>query len=376
MADNETAPGTAPGLKAVSLAAGYGRRVVVGDVSFELMPGEVMSLIGPNGAGKSTILKTVAGQLSALSGDVYYLGENSRTLTRNERAKRCAVVLTQRLSPENMTGRDVVETGRYPYTGRLGICRDEDREKADEAIRLFEASDIADRPFDELSDGQRQRLLLARAVCQDTGILVLDEPTSYLDLRYQLEILQTIRRLAMEKRLSVILSLHELDLARQVSDLVACVKDGKITRVGTPEEIFSGGSVAQLFDLPPDTFDGGTGCFYFPGAKTRPRAFVISGGGSGVPVFSKLVRAGIPFATGILMENDIDCPAAVRQAAETVKSPAFQVPGEEQMRRAKELIDSCQEVLAPVMALKTRAPWQEELLLYARDQGKEKPCGV
>ena len=137
-------------------------------------PGEVMTLIGCNGAGKSTILKTIAGQLSALAGRVFYLGQDRETLSAAERAKRCAVVLTDRIRPENMTGRDVVEMGRYPYTGRLGILTDADRQKADEAIRFFLAQDVADRPFAELSDGQRQRIKLARAVCQEPEILVLD----------------------------------------------------------------------------------------------------------------------------------------------------------------------------------------------------------
>ena len=258
------------GLKTEGMSAGYGKRVVAGGVSLSVAPGEVMTLIGCNGAGKSTILKTIAGQLSALAGRVFYLGQDRETLSAAERAKRCAVVLTDRIRPENMTGRDVVEMGRYPYTGRLGILTDADRQKADEAIRFFLAQDVADRPFAELSDGQRQRIKLARAVCQEPEILVLDEPLSFLDLRYRLEVLERIRALAAARHVAVIMSLHELDLARQASDRIACAADGKITRVGPPEEIFGDGYLAQLFGLPSGALDGSTGLLRLPGAGKAP----------------------------------------------------------------------------------------------------------
>ncbi|MDD6223249.1 MAG: ATP-binding cassette domain-containing protein, partial [Lachnospiraceae bacterium] len=257
-----------PALEAAALDAGYGDHVVVAGADLKVAPGEVLTLIGPNGAGKSTIIKTIAGQLETLGGRVSYLGKDIKEMSGKERARHCAVALTGRLNPEKMTGREVVETGRYPYTGYLGLCSERDIQKADEAIRLFDAQDIADRPFEELSDGQKQRLMLARAVCQDTEILVLDEPTSYLDLRYKLEILQKIRFLATEEKRCVILSLHELDLVRQVSDLVACVKGGEVDRIGTPEEIFSGGYLVKLFDLPQGALDEKTGLIRFQGKGT------------------------------------------------------------------------------------------------------------
>ena len=262
------ANGVSPALESAALDAGYGDHVVVAGADLKVAPGEVLTLIGPNGAGKSTIIKTIAGQLETLGGRVSYLGKDIKEMSGKERARHCAVALTGRLNPEKMTGREVVETGRYPYTGYLGLCSERDIQKADEAIRLFDAQDIADRPFEELSDGQKQRLMLARAVCQDTEILVLDEPTSYLDLRYKLEVLQKIRFLASEKMKCVILSLHELDLVRQVSDLVACVKDGKVDRIGTPEEIFSGGYLVKLFDLPQGALDEKTGLIRFQGKGT------------------------------------------------------------------------------------------------------------
>lgn len=364
------------GLLTEELSAGYGKRVVAGNVSLNVAPGEVMALIGCNGAGKSTILKTIAGQLSALSGRVCYLGQDRETLTAGERAKRCAVVLTDRIRPENMTGRDVVEMGRYPYTGRFGLLCDADREKADEAIRFLLAQDVADRPFAELSDGQKQRLLLARAVCQEPQILVLDEPLSFLDLRYKLEILMRIRALAAARHMAVILSVHELDLARQVSDVLACVADGKITRVGTPEEVFADGYLLQLFNLPEGALDGSTGLIRLPGVKRKPEVFVICGGGSGLPIFARLVRRGVPFAAGILPAHDIDYPTAKAQAAALVELPAYGEAGAGDLRRAKKLIDACGKVLVPLETFGPGNRWQKELADYAGKCGKEAPCSV
>ncbi len=364
------------GLLTEELSAGYGKRVVAGGVSLNVAPGEVMALIGCNGAGKSTILKTIAGQLSALFGRVCYLGQDRETLTAGERAKRCAVVLTDRIRPENMTGRDVVEMGRYPYTGCFGLLCDADRERADEAIRFLLAQDVADRPFAELSDGQKQRLLLARAVCQEPRILVLDEPLSFLDLRYKLEILERIRVLAAARHMAVILSVHELDLARQVSDVLACVADGKITRVGTPEEVFADGYLLRLFNLPEGALDGSTGLIRLPGVKRKPEVFVICGGGSGLPVFSRLVRLGVPFAAGILPAHDIDYPAAKAQAAVLVELPAYGEAGAEDLRQAEKLIDACGEVLVPLETFGPGNRWQKELADYAGKCGKEAPCSV
>ena len=203
------------------LTVGYDGKPLIKEINIQLNKGEILTLIGPNGAGKSTILKSITRQLSLISGTVYLEQEQMSRMTNKEVSKKLAVVLTERMRPELMTCEDVVSTGRYPYTGRLGILDKQDWKLVDEAITMVHAEEVAEQPFTRISDGQRQRVMLARAICQDTAILVLDEPTSYLDIRYKLDILNSIRKLARERNIAVIMSLHELDLVQKVSDMVS-----------------------------------------------------------------------------------------------------------------------------------------------------------
>ena len=209
------------------------------DVSLDIMPGDFYGLVGLNGSGKSTILKSLIRELALLGGTVYLDGRDSSRLSAAETARTLAVMMTGRIAPERMTCWDVAAAGRYPYTGRLGILGAEDREKVCEALALVHAEELADRDFTCISDGQRQRVLLARAICQQPRVLILDEPTSFLDIRYKLELLTILKNLVRERSIAVVLSLHELDLAQKISDRVICVANGEIARVGTPEEVFS-----------------------------------------------------------------------------------------------------------------------------------------
>lgn len=237
------------------LTVGYHGTPIVRDLEIKVQKGRIVTLIGPNGAGKSTILKTFIGQLSPIVGVIYLDGQELASISGRELAQRLAMVMTERIDPELMTCRDVVSTARYPYTGGLGLLADTDRRAVDEALELVQITEMAEQPFACVSDGQRQRVMLARAICQEPEVLVLDEPTSYLDIRYKLEILSTLKRLVRERGLAVLMSLHELDLARQISDMLVCIRDGRADRIGTPEEIFSGDYIRELYGITPQLLD-------------------------------------------------------------------------------------------------------------------------
>ena len=242
-------------MKISSLTKTFGPVVALDNVSLEVRRGEVRGLIGENGSGKSTILKTIIGQLSKVSGTVFLDGKAMEAHSRNEIARRMAILMTARMEPELMTCRDVVGTGRYPYTGKLGILTSEDRAIVERSLVQVGGLDFADRPFANISDGQRQRILLARALCQEPEIIVLDEPTSFLDIRYKLELLTVLKRMVRENDLAVLLSLHELELAERISDTVVCVAGDRIDRIGPPEEIFTRAYIAKLYRMEHGKYD-------------------------------------------------------------------------------------------------------------------------
>lgn len=239
-------------LRTEKLNTGYDRRIVVGDVEIDIHRGEIVTLIGPNGAGKSTVLKTVAGQLMPLGGTVYINEKEASSFSASEVSKFRAVMLTDRMSSEQMTCVDVVSLGRYPYTGKLGILSDEDRRIVKESMDLVHVSELADRDYHAISDGQRQRVLLARAICQQPELMILDEPTSYLDIRHKLEFLDLLKKLVIDRDIGVIMSMHELELAHMISDKVICIDaEGSVVMTGTPDEVFTDSSVSALYGIDP-----------------------------------------------------------------------------------------------------------------------------
>lgn len=237
-----------------NVSVGYGRRIVVDGIELEIPRGEILSLIGPNGAGKSTVLRSVGGQLALLGGSVEVDGRSLQSMGEKERARKMSVLLTERIHPELMTCREVAAAGRYPFTGRMGRLTPEDEQKVEEAMALLKVTAIGDRDFEEVSDGQRQRVLLARAICQEPELLLLDEPTSYLDIRHKYELLEILRQLSAQG-MTVVMSLHEIELALRVSTRLLCVKDGRADWCGTPQQILQSGRIRELFALTPAMYE-------------------------------------------------------------------------------------------------------------------------
>ena len=350
------------------MAVGYGGKALLEDVQIEVNRGEILTLIGPNGAGKSTILRSIIRQLRLVAGTVLLDGRPMEKMTEREIATRMSVLMTDRVRPELMTCADVVGTGRYPYTGRLGILSERDRQAVREAMELVHAQELAQQSFDKISDGQRQRILLARAICQEPEVIVLDEPTSFLDVRHKLELLAILKQLVRQNRLAVIMSLHELDLAQRVSDRVVCVSPRGVECTGTPEEIFAGDRISRLYGITRGSFFAPYGCVELERVTGDPRVFVIGGGGSGIGVYRQLQRLGVPFAAGILPENDLDYPVAQALAAQLVSLPAFGIVDEASMDRARAIIDRCEHVLCCVQSFGPANQALQALKTYAQDK--------
>ncbi|MCD8084390.1 MAG: ABC transporter ATP-binding protein [Clostridiales bacterium] len=354
------------------LTVGYGGVPLIRDISLSLKKGEILTLIGPNGAGKTTILKSIIRQLAPMAGTVYLDGSELGSMRARELSRRMSVVLTGRVRTELMTCEEVVETGRYPYTGAFGILSEADRRMVRESMERIRILDLAKRDFMQISDGQRQRVMLARAICQEPEVLVLDEPTSFLDIRYKLEFFDILQEMSRREKLTVIMSLHELDFAARVSDRIACVKGDAIDRFGTPEEIFAEGYIARLYDIEEEFCDMQTISPELRAVRGTPQVFVLAGNGAGTPVFRRLQRQGIPFAAGILWENDLDYPAAKALASEVVSVRPFCRIDDGALNRARALIDSCREVICAVDQNLSGEFARElrSLLSYAEEKGK------
>ena len=354
------------------LTVGYHGIPLIKNIKIQLKRGEILTLIGPNGAGKTTILKSIIRQLEPLGGVAVLDGRRMGEMTGKELSRKLSVVLTDRVRPELMTCRDVVATGRYPYTGKFGILGKEDHRMVREAMELVHIEELEERDFSKTSDGQKQRVMLARAICQEPDIIVLDEPTSFLDIRYKLEFLSILQNMSRRRKLSVIMSLHELDLAERISHQIVCVRGDKVDRFGPPEEIFTPGYIPELYEITAGSFEPLTGSLELEPVKGVPEVFVPAGIGKATPVYRHLQRAGIPFATGILWENDLDYPAARALASAVIAVPPFSAAEEEVILRAQKQLDACREVVCTVEP-ESLGEWGNplrRLLEHAEKQGK------
>lgn len=352
------------------LTVGYDGKPLISNISIGMEKGEILTLIGPNGSGKSTILKSITRHLEAISGVVSIDGADIRRMSGREVATRLSVVLTERIHPELMTCGDVVATGRYPYTNHFGLLTAKDREIVQESLRRVHALELYDRDFREISDGQRQRVMLARAICQEPEIIVLDEPTSFLDIRHKIELLNILSEMAKEKGITVVMSLHEIDLAYKISDKIICVDGETIEDFGTPDEIFTEERISRLYGIENGSYDALFGSVELQRPQGVPQIFVIGGGGSGIPFYRMLQRLGVPFAAGILYENDMDFRVA-RVLAETVISAgAFEPVNEETEAQAIALLDSIPYVADCGFVRGTYNQCNERLIAAAKENGK------
>lgn len=340
-ASSTVSSAAAPALQTSGLAVGHSSHALVSGVDIEVGPGQICALIGPNGSGKTTVLKTLAAQLQPVAGTVSIFGEDLRRIPAAKLARTQAALFTERPKTDLLTCLDIVEAGRYPYTGRLGILGEEDRRCVQEMMEATGTWELRDRDFSHMSDGQRQRALIARALVQQPRILLLDEPTSYLDVRSQLDMLQLLRERAREQRIAVVTSLHEIGLAQKAADTVVCIKYGSVMCQGTPDEIFRADTVERLYGLEPGAYSTAFGALEMPRPAGAAEVFVIAGGGTGAETFRALQRHGVPFAAGVLHRHDTDGELARSLAAEAVLERDFEPVGTEAIGRALELAGSC-----------------------------------
>jgi iron complex transport system ATP-binding protein len=237
-------------LKIQSLSVDYGARRILHEISLDVQSGEVLALIGPNGAGKSTLIRAVSGVIPIANGQVRTNGDNFASLSTLQRARYVATVPQAVASPPAYTVWETVLFGRTPYLGFLGQPSQKDEEIARQSLERVSALPLVDRRVGELSGGEQQRVLLARALCQSTPILLLDEPTAHLDLQYQVNLLELVHELAHKDNLAVLVALHDLNLAAHYADRVALMVAGVMKALGKPEEVLQSDLIEEAYCLP------------------------------------------------------------------------------------------------------------------------------
>ena len=236
-------------MQGIQLKIGYSQKTIIPEMSVRIPRGAITSIIGPNGCGKSTLLKGLARIIPVQSGTVLLEGKPMKDMPTKMIARQLALLPQGPEAPAGLSVRELVSFGRYPYQKGFGTLSKKDREIVEEAMRATRTDTLADRAVDQLSGGQRQRAWIAMALAQDTPIILLDEPTTYLDMAHQLEILELLQRLNREKKKTIALVIHDLNLAARFSDYLIAMKDGEILHEGTAEQIMTPSVLRDVFSL-------------------------------------------------------------------------------------------------------------------------------
>ncbi|MBP2144490.1 iron complex transport system ATP-binding protein [Methanococcus voltae] len=391
-------------LKTENLTVGYANSEVLTDVNLNVHKNEILCIIGPNGAGKSTLLKTIATYLTPKKGAVYINSSKIHNLKPSQLAKEMAVVLTDRINPANMTGYDVISIGRHPYTGLLGRLSKKDKEIIMHSAKLVNATKLLEKNFFEMSDGERQKIMIARALAQEPEILILDEPTSFLDANHKIELTLLLRKLS-KKDIAIIVTLHDIELALRIADKMALVKDNKILAYGFPEDIMTTETVNYLYGLTEANYNEQIGYFELKNNYNNElsdnlnsdsnsdlnqnnsefssefdskidtsdilppkKVFITCGGGTGAKALRYFKKNGYDITVGILHENDIDYAISKTMEVNIISEKSFSNIDDNTFENAKKQLLNCEMFVYSNFPVGEINQKNNELVEFAKSQ--------
>lgn len=332
-------------LAAKDLSVGYKRKKILAHVDMEFFQGEFISLLGPNGAGKTTLLRTLSRHLEALGGQVLINNSDLEKIKQNTLARTMSVVLTEKVAPPLFSVYDFIAMGRYPHTNWSGKLNETDDQVIMEAISMVMAENLIFRELSTLSDGERQKILVARALAQQPEIILLDEPTMHLDLKHRMELMAILQRLCREKGICVVASLHDVEIAAKISDKVALVKNGEIKAFGPPENVLQDNTVSALYDFNNASFNRKLGSIEIKNTGKKEKVFVVGGMGSASILYRLLSKKGYRIVTGVLHKNDIDFHVATSLGARCLVQSHINDVSDENLALARDEIGKCDFVV-------------------------------
>jgi iron complex transport system ATP-binding protein len=345
-------------LKASHLHISYGDEAIVKGVSLEVANGELVAVVGPNGCGKTTLLRSLSRTLKPAKGAIYIDELDIFHFSGRELAREMAVVPQDGEVAFEFTVLETVLMGRSPHLGRFSLEGAHDLDIAREAMAQTSTLHIAERPVNALSGGERQRVIIARALAQQPQVILLDEPTSHLDINFQVEILELIRRLTREKGIAALAVLHDLNLAAHYCDRMILMKDGKIHSSGIPDDVLTAENVREVYGVEVwvkkhPAYGRPYVIFGVSGGTTEsserfarpPRVHVICGGGTGAPVFAKLLKRGYHVTAGVLNQGDTDQDVAESLGIETVIESPFSAITEASLQANMRMIEAADYVV-------------------------------
>ena len=333
----------------------YGETTVLSGVSLRVDSGSFVGLVGANGAGKTTLLRCLNGALTPDAGTVSVGGDDVSTLSSREASRRVATVPQRTEVGFDFPVRDVVAMGRTPHISRFGTADGDDRDAVDSAMARTEVDDLAERSVSAVSGGERQRVLLARALAQDAPVLVLDEPTASLDINHQVRTLELVSELTGEGR-TAIAAIHDLNLAARFCDELVVLADGDVLASGPPESVLTETTVSAAFDTPAAvTRHPVTGATTVTALRTEEsvagRVHVVGGGGAATRYLHALPRHGVDVSVGAVNEGDTDAAVAAELGLDTVTVPPYAPVGDAAKREVRERVADADAVLVADVAL-------------------------
>ena len=342
------------------ISKNFGEGDVLRDISLDVARGEFVTLLGASGCGKTTTLRIISGLETPDEGTVLLDGRDVTALPPERRPVN-TVFQSYALFPHMNVEKNVAYGLRVRRMDKASI-----EKRVREMLELVQMADFAKRMPSQLSGGQRQRIAIARALAPEPELLLLDEPLGALDLQLRRQMQLELKRLQKKLGITFVYITHDQEEAINMSDRIAVMRGGRFEQLGTPEEIFAGDYVQKLYGVAKENFDPLTGQVFFPKNAQAPKVFVIGGGGAGIPVYHCLQRQNIPFAAGILQENDVEFAAAKAMAVQLVWERAFYPIDEKKVWEAKKIMDSCSKCICAVEQFGPLNEANRQLAEYAK----------